>query len=73
MSPVGYFANGPGGDHDGNLFEELGLQGGAEMSDTEEESNFCQERRKYVVFIEITTYNFQTIQGQCAIFKVPMM
>ncbi|XP_060923979.1 kinesin-like protein kif7 isoform X2 [Limanda limanda] len=48
MSPVGYTGNGPGGDHDGSFFEELGIQGGAEMSDTEEESNFCQERRKQV-------------------------
>nr|XP_019954441.1 PREDICTED: kinesin-like protein KIF7 isoform X1 [Paralichthys olivaceus]XP_019954442.1 PREDICTED: kinesin-like protein KIF7 isoform X1 [Paralichthys olivaceus] len=51
MSPVGYVGNGPGGDQDGNLFEELGIQGGAEMSDTEEESNvlnLSQERRKHV-------------------------
>ncbi|XP_062242238.1 kinesin-like protein kif7 isoform X2 [Platichthys flesus] len=47
-SPVGYTGNGPGGDHDGSFFEELGVQGGAEMSDTEEESHYRQERRKQV-------------------------
>lgn len=56
ISPVGYFGNGPCGDQDGYLCEEQGILGGTEMPDTEEESshsNFIQERRKYVVFIDI--------------------
>ncbi|XP_022598069.1 kinesin-like protein KIF7 [Seriola dumerili] len=51
MSPVGYLGNGPCGDQDGNLCEEQGILGGAEMPDTEEESyhsNFSQGRRKQV-------------------------
>ncbi|XP_029353935.1 kinesin-like protein kif7 [Echeneis naucrates] len=48
MSPVGYLGN---GEQDGNLCEEQGLLGGAEIPDTDEESshfNLNQERRKQV-------------------------
>ncbi|KAG7230520.1 hypothetical protein INR49_012233 [Caranx melampygus] len=51
MSPVGYLGIGPCGDQDGNICEEQGMLGGAEMPDTDEESgysNLSQERRKQV-------------------------
>ncbi|XP_071345526.1 kinesin-like protein kif7 isoform X2 [Trachinotus anak] len=51
VSPLGYLGNGPSGDQDGNLCEEQGMLGGAEMPHTEEESshsNLSQERRKQV-------------------------
>ncbi|XP_018523545.1 kinesin-like protein kif7 [Lates calcarifer] len=51
ISPVGYLGNGPCGDQDGNLYEEQGILGGAEMPDTDEDSNLSnlsQERRKQV-------------------------
>ncbi len=57
VSPVGYLGNGPCGDQDGSLYEEQEIPGGAEMQDMEEEGshpNLSQERRKYVVFIEIS-------------------
>lgn len=52
MSPVGCLGIGPCGDQDGNICEEQGMLGGAEMADTDEESgysNVSQERRKYVL------------------------
>uniref|UniRef100_A0A4W6BYZ8 Kinesin family member 7 n=1 Tax=Lates calcarifer TaxID=8187 RepID=A0A4W6BYZ8_LATCA len=57
---MGYLGNGPCGDQDGNLYEEQGILGGAEMPDTDEDSNLSnlsQERRKYAVFIEIIASN----------------
>ncbi|XP_040899280.1 kinesin-like protein kif7 [Toxotes jaculatrix] len=51
ISPVGYLGNGPHGDQDGNLCEDQGILGGAEIPDTEEESShssLSQERRRQV-------------------------
>ncbi|KAG7481860.1 kinesin KIF7 [Solea senegalensis] len=51
LSPLGLLGYGPGGDQDGNLYDEHGFQRGAEMADTDEESshsNLSHERHRLV-------------------------
>lgn len=50
-------------DQGGSLYEEPETLAGAEMQDTEEEGsqpNLSQERRKYVMFIELIVCSFHS-------------